>query len=87
MSCDRLQTRLGSCVAVAGSCSSNSTPSLRTSIYLGCGPKKKKKAKKKDYQVLGVPIVAQWVMNSTNIQEDVDSIPGLSKWVKDPVPA
>ena len=30
-------------VAVAGSCSSDSTPSLGTSICRGCGPKKKKK--------------------------------------------
>ena len=41
----------GSYVAVAvvqvGSCSSDSTPSLRTSICLGCGPKKTKKKKKK----------------------------------------
>ena len=41
-----LQTWLGSCVAVAvvwaGSCSSDSTPSLGTSICRGCGPKKKK---------------------------------------------
>ena len=38
--------RLRSCVAVAvvqaGSCSSNLTPSLGTSICLMCGPKKKK---------------------------------------------
>lgn len=27
-----------------------------------------------------VPVVAQWVMNL-----DVDSIPGLAQWVKDPV--
>ena len=40
----RLQTLLRSFVAVAvvyaGSCSSNSTPSLGTYICLGCGPKK-----------------------------------------------
>jgi len=39
--------RLGSSVAVAvvqaGSCSSDSTPSLGTSICCGCGPEKKKK--------------------------------------------
>ena len=42
----RLQTQLGSGVAGAGagpgSCSSNSKPSLGTSISHGCGPKKKK---------------------------------------------
>ena len=49
----RSQTRLRSgmavavAVAVAGSCSSNWTPSLGTSICHGCGPKKKKKKKKK----------------------------------------
>ena len=32
-------------MAVAGSCSSDSTPSLGTSIYLECGPKKTKKKK------------------------------------------
>ena len=34
--------------------------------------------------VLGVPIAAQWVKNPTCIHEDVDSIPGLDHWVKDP---
>ena len=42
----RLQMQLGSPVAVAvvqaGSCSSNLTPSLGTSICCRCGPKKQK---------------------------------------------
>ena len=33
-------------VAVAGSCNSDLTPSLGTSICYGCGPKKQKKTKK-----------------------------------------
>ena len=47
----RSQTRLGSGVAVAlaqaGSNSSDQTPSPRTSIYRGWGPKKDKKTKRK----------------------------------------
>ena len=31
----------------------------------------------------GVPIVVQQVKNPSRIQEDVDSIPGLTQWVKD----
>ena len=30
------------------------------------------------------PIVAQGVTNPTNIHVDMDSIPGLAQWVKDP---
>ena len=47
----RSQMQLGSGVAVAvvqaGSCISNSTPSLRTSTCYRCGPKKRKKQNKK----------------------------------------
>ena len=32
----------------------------------------------------GVPIVAQQFKNPTSIHKDVDSIPGLTQWVKDP---
>ena len=36
-----------------------------------------------NHRVLGVPIVAQGVMNPTDTQEDVDLISGLAQWVKD----
>ena len=35
-------------------------------------------------QRLGVPVVAQQAKNPTSIQEDEDSILGLTQWVKDP---
>jgi len=66
---------LGSCVAVAvakaSGYSSDSTPSLGTSICRGSGPRNGKKTKKKlgknDLKsTFGVPFVAQWVKHLTD---------------------
>ena len=32
----------------------------------------------------GVPILAQWLTNTTKNHEDMGSIPGLTQWAKDP---
>ena len=32
-----------------------------------------------------IPVVAQRVTNPITIHEDMDSIPGLTQWVKDPL--
>ena len=46
--------------------------------------KKKKKKKKKKIQVIGVPVVAQWLTNSTRNHEVAGLVPGLAQWVNDP---
>ena len=33
---------------------------------------------------VGVPVIAQWLMNPTKNHEVVGSIPGLAQWFKDP---
>ena len=38
----------------------------------------------KKKNLLGVPIVVQWVKNPSRIYEDVGSIPNLAQWIKDP---
>ena len=34
--------------------------------------------------LVGIPVVAQWLMNPTSTHDDVGLTPGLAQWVKDP---
>ena len=38
----------------------------------------------KELKYIGVPVVAQWLMNPTRNHEVEGLIPGLAQWVKDP---
>ena len=41
-------------------------------------------AEKPVRELLGVPVVAQWVKNLASIHEDSGLIPDFSQWVKNP---
>ena len=65
---------------LAGSFSSNLTPSLGTSICRRFGPKKEEKKRERERErEHRVPAVAQQVKNLTGIHEVVGSVPGLAQ--------
>ena len=81
-----LQTRLGSgvAVAVAGICGSDSTPSLGTSICLGCSPTKQASKQEKMLQrglrysaLFWTTNLDQWAKHSSHSQRP--DIPGSEK--------
>ena len=77
----RSQSQLESCVAVAwlaGSCRSDSTPSLGTSTCCGYGPKKQKK-KKENYRDLTIAYVCfTFLSKSKNYFQQVPFLPNGS---------
>ena len=76
-------------------------PWLRNSHILPVWQKRKKKKKKKKKknrrepeinvatlfkkEIIGVPVVAQWLINLTRNHEVSGWIPGLAQWVKNPM--
>ena len=83
----RLQTRLGSHVAVAlaeaSGYSSDSTPSLGTSTCHRCHPEKEKGQNPYQKTKEGVPVVVQWLTNPTRNHEVAGLVPALAQWVND----
>ena len=70
--------RLRSCIAVpvvwAGSCSSDSIPSLGTSIGHECGPKKQKKKKKFLSKITMIKMLRHTKEKEDNMQEQMDDV-------------
>ena len=46
--------------------------------------KKKGTGRQNKKESIGVPVVAQWLMNPTRNQEVAGSVPALAQWVNDP---
>ena len=83
----RLQTQLGSSVAVAvaqaGSNSSNWTPSLGTSMHRGCSPRRDKKKKKKKIFFTEFPLWHNGLRIQCCLCGSAGSSPSPAQWVTD----